>query len=405
MSTNVTIRDADTYPEKLKLILDLITINETPKVVGSYSYKNHKYPSDVDVFEKVLVKYDKIKAMKFYAHNFKNIIMKLQLYPKFIMISDFKIGEDIIYKPYYNKLVEMKSDDNNILVKKETIINELKNKQLISDSDINDINSNKIDLTELIRNKMILRWTPQEILNEYKKTSSGKIISLSNAIDTNGIIKLDIITWIFDRFQSIEIFYNLWYYQDKFIQFHPLSERIDSLIHDINKYSSDKYYSPLKVAKRVWTLSNLTKCVPLFQVLDQLMSSDAAALNQIQSEIEILEYILSNNNNKNLLHPITKKVISKLMVEIIGLDKRLINHLGSDIYEKEIYPLLQNINTICYNFNNQITLCNDLLYNLKLISEILEREKNIRAQNFISKKNLYMLASTCSIKDDIFKNF
>src|SRR5579872_3314698 len=68
---NLRIRSPEDYPGKLKRILDLITFNETPKVVGSYAYLNHRYPSDVDVFDKVVLNLNKNDAANFYAQRFK----------------------------------------------------------------------------------------------------------------------------------------------------------------------------------------------------------------------------------------------------------------------------------------------------------------------------------------------
>jgi len=60
------------YPEELKILLNIITINEVPKVVGSYT--NHKYQSNVDVFERVTLAASKQEAAKLFSIQFKNII-------------------------------------------------------------------------------------------------------------------------------------------------------------------------------------------------------------------------------------------------------------------------------------------------------------------------------------------
>ena len=66
-------RDPEHYPEELKTILQRLTINETPKVVGSTAYAQHKYPSDVDVFEKVITDLPRNEALRFYADHFMRV--------------------------------------------------------------------------------------------------------------------------------------------------------------------------------------------------------------------------------------------------------------------------------------------------------------------------------------------
>ena len=73
----ISMRDPESYPDKLKFVLDLITFNEIPRVVGSYAYTTHKYPSDVDVFERVIVNLNAEEAGVFYESQFKIIFEKL----------------------------------------------------------------------------------------------------------------------------------------------------------------------------------------------------------------------------------------------------------------------------------------------------------------------------------------
>ena len=81
-NVDLTIRDIESYPDKLKFLLDLITFNEIPKVVGSYAYTTHKYPSDVDVFERVTVDLLADEAASFYESQFKIIFGKLLINSK-----------------------------------------------------------------------------------------------------------------------------------------------------------------------------------------------------------------------------------------------------------------------------------------------------------------------------------
>src|SRR5690625_1658987 len=101
-SREILIRNPQDYPESLKVTLDILTINETPTVVGSAAYLNHKYPSDVDVFERTTANLSRIDAISFYAKQFRNIMEKIIVSPK-IFYMDFKVGRDYRYDIYVSK--------------------------------------------------------------------------------------------------------------------------------------------------------------------------------------------------------------------------------------------------------------------------------------------------------------
>ncbi|HLX52883.1 MAG TPA: hypothetical protein VKR58_03025, partial [Aquella sp.] len=244
--SRILLRDPDGFPTELKFLLDIITINEIPKVVGSYAYANHRYPSDVDVFDQVTLRLNKKQAAEEYTRLFKNIFQKLLILSNDVYINDFKTGEHD-GKP--------------------------------------------------------IRWTVTQILNGYQILGNLKVMKLETALSMEAVTKLDIIAYIGGKYQSIEVFYNLRYTEnEEQLDFYPLGSYAKSLLEDVEKYSSKEFYAPLKVAKRLWSLSRVTACEELFEAIDPLMRSEAAALNQVKSDLEILrdllydtEYTLQNS--------------------------------------------------------------------------------------------------------------
>ena len=99
---SLTIRNPENYPEYLKFVLDLITFNEVPNVIGSYRYNVQKYPGDIDLFERVVISLDVDQAAKFYEEQFKIIFQKLLVNSKKIFINDFKVGENPVLKKIYD---------------------------------------------------------------------------------------------------------------------------------------------------------------------------------------------------------------------------------------------------------------------------------------------------------------
>jgi len=319
---SIRVKDPDAYPDELKFLLDLITINEVPKVVGSYAYKNHKYPSDIDVFERVTVNLNKDDAINFFVNQIRNIVQKLLIYSDTAIINDFKIGTDSGGKP--------------------------------------------------------LRWRAKEILHG-SAIRNGNMYSLERAISQPAVLKLDVISYISNKFQSVEVFYNFRYLSNQsFVDFYPLGSYVETLLEDINKYSTTKYYSPLKVAKRLWALSRVTKCDELIQILDPLLSSNAAALNQIKSDITIILDLLVDIKNeidtRGRLSDITEtyrklnyhKMINLTNLQMMHLYKKIYNHMNAP----EIDVLFNQL------FNNWITFSASNYLNFGVVNAILNKILN-----------------------------
>jgi len=421
----ITIRDPESYPEKLKYLLDLITFNEIPKVVGSYAYTTHKYPSDVDVFERVTVNLPADEAGLFYESQFKIIFGKLLMNSNKFFIIDFKAGEDKLLKQFYNRT---DLSVNNLQIQRDL-------KSLLSPQTFNNLYSqmNENIFREKLRKIMVLRWNPEQVLLGQKRTVSGEIIKLSDALSQAAVTKLDTIAWIKDRFQSVEVLYNLNYkkletsqygdnfqrqsYQknitpksinnpndivvreistdipsidyNKFESFYPLGDYSKLLLIDIQYFSRPEFYAPLKVAKRLWNLSRISNCRDLLIQLNPLMESDVAALNQIKSEIEVIQDIIDIKpavfNNLKILNiefesvkindAVTlNNITNKLFTQILNFSKRLSNHLDISIYQ-DIKPSFTVLFSewMVYNgtgkFNSEV-----VKYRLNLISEILSKE-------------------------------
>lgn len=288
----VTLRDPEHYPPELKHLLDIITINEVPKVVGSYAYTSHKYPSDVDVFERVTLNVSKQQAAVTYANHFKNIAQKLLIMSNNVFINDFKSGAF---------------------------------------------------------NGEPLRWTAKQIIDGVYILPTGKKVQLTEALSQEEITKLDVIAYIGGKFQSVEVFYNLRFTEQPpgsevgvEYDFYPMGSYVKSLLNDVEKYASKELYTPLKLAKRLWSLSRITDCSDLFNLLDPLMSSNAASLNQIKSDIEVvkdllfnIQFIVKNSKLLSLVVELNRGIeytqnIDLIHLQILQLYKRLSNHMDAE---------------------------------------------------------------------------
>lgn len=369
-SQELLMRDPNEFPESLKMVLDLITLNEVPRVVGSAAFLAHRYPSDVDVFEQITVKLSREEALDFYADQFKNIMQRIMVNSKDIKYNDFKAGIDSRFDIDVpdNSTSEQRSNAVIGLVKEFDLSSKVLSNLFQSSNDINKYRQE-------IYNLKILRWTPQEIIQGYKSLIGDKIVTLKEALSMNAIVKLDVIAWVSGRFQSIEAFYNLKYNDPStgsVIDFHPLGNYVQGLLQDIEKYSAREHYSPLKVAKRMWSLSRVVQCTDLTDALTPLLQSDVAALNQIISDAEVLQSLIKKD--------LTNKQAMQIFSEILTFHKRAANHLFGDTYKdfEQLIDLAFPL-WICRDMGNRLSnLLNE-------IHNILRPVINSRSEEFLQQ--------------------
>jgi hypothetical protein len=126
---------------------------------------------------------------------------------------------------------------------------------------------NEIKTEQYLHNLRVIRWTLQDIINGYIN-HRDKMFYLYDTIAHDAITKLDVISWIDNRFQSIEIFYQFEYkIGNKNKLFYNIGNYTDNLIKDIKKFSTKEYYNPLKMLKRIWSLSLVIECKELIKSL------------------------------------------------------------------------------------------------------------------------------------------
>lgn len=349
---HLSLRDPQEYTESLKEVLKQITMNETAKVVGSAAYKVHKYPSDIDVFEQVTANMSRDVALDFYVDQFKNIAQRLQVNSHYFKFTDFKSGMD---RRFDVKLPKVTSKE---YLQHLTV--ELANKYSLPKNIAVDLFQATESLNEFkdrLKKYRDLHWTLEEMVEGSKKLFDCSVITLREALNMDTVTKLDVVVWSSGRFLSVEAFFHLRYInqQGEIMVFHSLGNYIQGLREDIEKYSSEYYYSPLKIAKRMWSLSKVLDCENLLEALNPLFSSNTAALNQISSDAEILQLLLETN--------LTKKQIVELFSESLMFYKRASNHL-----EESVYPyfqwLINQVAPLYHYWRSTGVLCREEVYKL-----------------------------------------
>lgn len=417
------LRKPSEYSQEVNNILKIITTNSNIFPVGSYKYKIHKYPGDIDIFET-------LKSCCLYSEARFAISKKIQkiakkiLKQKNIFLGDFKAGIDSRLEIYIGKTKQNKVIDyDRKLIKRK--IDNLKSQNLLTQKEYNKIlkflkiNINITDwekLKKFINDKYIIRWDIDEIIKGQKKLRGNKILYLDEAISHDTVCKIDIWAQINNRYIEITNWFLIVQKKkdgsEKILGM-DLGDYISNIEEDIYKYSSKEHRNSLKTAKRLFNkykflnktkndkyAKKLTKLSPLF-------SSDMAKLSQITSESEVLRFLLEKIENpprKNIVIQINeffdrisdvtlsfnkdeiKEIISK--INSTKNSSKIINYLIE--FEKIIDNIVE-INTFEWMRKEKFLLKSFKNEPLKKISGIPKKINIDKLQNFIHKdwkKNL-----------------
>ena len=301
-------------------VISLLTLDPTnpPKIVGSFKYKVHEYPADIDLYEGIsgccTIDTTKQRIVRF----FKQMAEKIQK-RRFTYLGDFKAGVD---ERYYIDIGTYDSKTNKIYkYDRDNIIHAIamlyENKLLTKEEAINIIHLvykkptaiQYQELRDAIRKKYVLRWTLKEILAGYKILPLHQRISLSTAISQGTIVKTDLWVLIDDRFMEVTNWFMLTAIVNGTTFY--LSEKPDmyqkSLEREILLLKNPALKKNMKLAKRMWLYAISNHDNYTIKQLYPLFSSPIAKLYQIQSELEILVNMLEKLSDPPY-HLISKQI-------------------------------------------------------------------------------------------------
>lgn len=332
------------YSDEILKFLDILTSNEDYEIRGTQTYKDQQYPLDIDILEYLYVDIDKIrrkdpKECYWLADKISNLVLKLQLKYPDIIYTEFKAGYDtrffidtgeIIYKQKKIKGYNLQRIKNHVesLFKKKFLTKDEKiyiDSLLVEKPDIKQWKQ----INTFFREKYILRWTMEELLNMRKNLGNGKIVYLQDAVSDDTTIKLDVICFIKNVYKTVtNIFFLFDKKKDKKKQVEVFEEKEDSFIYqDIFKYKLQKMN--LKVLKRIWNLSCKQRIKSNIKILKPIFKSNVSAMGQISGELLNLKSILTFYENNVLEQKSNKNqfTILKDSKNIETLMKRFIIHL------------------------------------------------------------------------------
>lgn len=226
------------YTIPVNKTLHLISFDNRTKPIGSFSFKV-LYPGDIDVRENIIECCSRREVSQKMAEKIRNMIFNISRTPGYYF-AEFKAGVDSRF--------------------------------------MND------------REKYVLRWSQQEVIQGFKILPGGIRKTLVDALDDPSIVKLDIWAPVKGRYIEASNFMIIMVEQNG--QLTPLNgdqpDYVDSIKGDIKRYFSDENLNAFKATKRMMLLgklfndnTNLSKILPL-------INSGAGIMYQVLSDMDTI---------------------------------------------------------------------------------------------------------------------
>lgn len=371
--------------DQLDSIKLLSTTKELAVPFGSAAYRAQKYPGDLDLYEEFIgcCSIDDVvmlfeKKLIEVAKNIKK--MKLHYF------SEFKAGLDTRYDIDIGSINNGIYQPNRREIRKRT--NELYNNGLFNDLEFNIINKimninsfnlggNEYDVVHYVfRNRKVVRWSSDEILRGYKLLDGNIILSLFEALKIKSSVKIDLITVVDNKFVEVTNFFillerdssgnlieiNLDYNHLDQNEFNRVySSAIKGEVEKL--YYSNIYYSPFKMAKRMWAFSRTFREFNEIEMLTPLVTGNVSLMYQIKSEIDSISRIFELTKKPPIAHINSQlsgmkfrlsNVIELQKNELLQFNSYVDNFLGLNNIDKE--SILHDIHNFLVYYINMLTI-------------------------------------------------
>jgi hypothetical protein len=352
------IKPIESFPNYIKDELKIVSMipDESATPFGSYIYRLQPYASDLDALQHI-----KYISEDNTIHTFIKALRRvLKSLDKNHVYSEFKAGYD------YNYIFPIGKLSNGIFTIDEKLRETLTQKynqdffnikeyytMMVALAYVDDHPDDKVIqsmaydyIFDLIRDKKILRWTKQELLDGYKIISLNQKYMLFDALSDETIVKIDVISLVNYKFVEVTNILFLAYSEtdkDGNIEYFPVNVSEQNLHKsglgpDIEKlYYSNKFYSPFKACKRIYAEMRRIKNYNYLMRIAPIIRHEISALYQIKAELDTFRIIL-------------KKVPSKYYIDHINNQLQTIKGrltYAIEISKIKIIDFSHEIDTIC----------------------------------------------------------
>lgn len=271
-----------------------ITVKMDTLPVGTFKYKIFKYPSDIDIFEKLddCCSYNQVRLRS--AKSIQQIVQKIQKSEN-VIFKELKAGYDNRFKVYTGYVINNTIFDYNPSVIRRDIDRLYTAKLILKDKYnlLNDLIIDNIDLetfaelNEELRKLWLLRWSETEVLQGYKILPGNFALYLDEAIVMGSIVKIDTYAKLAKRYIEMSNFFfievNDRLLGKRQILTEDLGDYADSLLHDVYQYYGK---STLKAVKRLWMYLAFKNDICDLDMFRDLFTGPIAKLSQIAADIQ-----------------------------------------------------------------------------------------------------------------------
>jgi len=285
----------DNYSDKVLTILRALSMTNLKHLGlrGSSSIRSQLYAADYDGYEKV-----DTKSIGTIASKLKDIMKKLRSLHE-CYVSDIKCGE----VPEWNVFRKNARIQNNKVYdfnmkECQSRVDALRRQNIITLKEAEESNAilekattiwGFLEAKKTIRYH-ILRWKPLDILNGFLEYRNHKF-DLEDAIESGGMVKIDVIANVYDRFTEFSVIYDIFMNGQRVTDPPPPIEQ--SLNEDIVYFNKS---NPFKALKRIFALAKLHRETKYANSLVAILNSDLGRLYQIVSDLKTLRDLLDRSN-------------------------------------------------------------------------------------------------------------
>ena len=346
------------YTKEVNNAIKIVSTNFLESIpFGTYIYKGSPFPSDIDVMEVIKVCCTIDETIKEMKNKLQKIVKDISLTTN-IYIPEIKTGLDgrFMLIGLGNYKIDKLKDYNSNLVKTQLKI--LFDKDLLSESEYIELSNLATEnitrekweiLYNYLRELWILRWKPEEIIQGFKWLRGNVKKTLNDALKDETPVKID--TWqiINGKYTEVTNFFILIYVNEKgeetFLNLpqNYLSDFKNNLKKEVSKYYfSIKDFKPLKMAKRIWSISRLNGDLKTTNKLTPLLRSDGALVGQVISDISLMI---------DMLEKLTAPPLNIILPQIDNFKQRLTYSINIPFDEEHAYNIIDNV--INTNDNNK----------------------------------------------------
>ena len=270
------------FSSELGKVLKTVAFGK-PFLVGSSADYRIMYSADYDLMEEVILRRNS-------ATTFQKKIKKIQKIGK---IVDTKIGEisewNLLTKPFVQKGVVKNYNQGDELKH----LSALWSKKIITHDEFmtaQDLLKRHLTAIEFLQARKelrfgVLRWTLGEIAKGYKDLRDKSIIYLYDAFKTRGITKIDVISWVKNKYVEVSNII-LWANSAGKPYAHIPSVK-KSLAENILEFEAEGNY--VKVAKRMLSLAKTYKNNVDIEKLTTILNSPLGKLYLVTADMEVLD--------------------------------------------------------------------------------------------------------------------